>query len=83
MYIRTGITKQKMDKIIYKAEVIERKLLEVNLRLVHSIAVQHQGMGLELNDLVYEGIHMSISHRGINIDQHSKPRNKCKYSILC
>jgi len=21
-------------------------------------------------------------HRGINVDQHSKPRNKCKYSIL-
>eukprot|EP00596_Hydrurales_sp_CCMP1899_P001153 CAMPEP_0119033782 /NCGR_PEP_ID=MMETSP1177-20130426/852_1 /TAXON_ID=2985 /ORGANISM="Ochromonas sp, Strain CCMP1899" /LENGTH=286 /DNA_ID=CAMNT_0006990801 /DNA_START=376 /DNA_END=1236 /DNA_ORIENTATION=+ len=39
-----------------KAEVIEGKLLEVNLRLVHSIAVQHQGMGLELNDLVYEGV---------------------------
>jgi hypothetical protein len=23
----------------------------------------------------------NISHRGINVDQHSKPRNKCKYSI--
>mmetsp|Transcript_29759 Transcript_29759/g.28456 ORF Transcript_29759/g.28456 Transcript_29759/m.28456 type:complete len:389 (+) Transcript_29759:113-1279(+) len=52
----TGITKIKMDKIMRKAEVIEGKLLEVNLRLVHSIAVQHQGMGLELNDLVYEGV---------------------------
>lgn len=29
--------------------------LAVNLRLVHSIALQHQGMGLELEDLVYEG----------------------------
>ena len=27
----------------------------VNLRLVHSIALQHQGLGLELEDLVYEG----------------------------
>jgi DNA-directed RNA polymerase sigma subunit (sigma70/sigma32) len=49
-----------MDKIMYKAEVIERKLLEVNLRLVHSIAIQHQGMGLELNDLVYEGIYVNV-----------------------
>jgi hypothetical protein len=23
-----------------------------------------------------------IHHRGINVDQHSKPRNKRKYSIL-
>lgn len=28
----------------------------VNLRLVHSIALQYQGMGLELDDLVYEGM---------------------------
>lgn len=27
----------------------------VNLRLVHSIALNYQGMGLELDDLVYEG----------------------------
>ena len=29
--------------------------ISVNLRLVHSIALQYQGMGLELDDLVYEG----------------------------
>jgi hypothetical protein len=31
--------------------------------------------------LVYIWMHL-ISHRGINVDQQSKPRNKCKYSIL-
>ena len=45
----------KIDRIIMKSDQIEQKLLELNLRLVHSIALQHQGMGLELDDLVYEG----------------------------
>lgn len=53
--LNTGLTKAKMEKIIAKSEQIEQKLLELNLRLVHSIALQHQGMGLELDDLVYEG----------------------------
>ena len=44
-----------MDKIVTKSEQIEKKLIELNLRLVHSIALQHQGMGMELDDLVYEG----------------------------
>ena len=39
-----------------KSEQIEKKLIELNLRLVHSIALQHQGMGMELDDLVYEGV---------------------------
>ena len=50
-----GLTQAKLDKIVAKSEQIEQKLLELNLRLVHSIALQHQGMGLELDDLVYEG----------------------------
>jgi hypothetical protein len=25
---------------------------------------------------------MTIPYRGINVDQNSKPRNKCKYSII-
>jgi DNA-directed RNA polymerase sigma subunit (sigma70/sigma32) len=50
-----GLTRAKVDKIIAKSDHIEQKLLELNLRLVHSIALQHQGMGLELDDLVYEG----------------------------
>ena len=45
----------KIDRIIMKSDQIEQMLLELNLRLVHSIALQHQGMGLELDDLVYEG----------------------------
>jgi DNA-directed RNA polymerase sigma subunit (sigma70/sigma32) len=53
--LNTGLTKAKIEKIIAKSEQIEQKLLELNLRLVHSIALQHQGMGLELDDLVYEG----------------------------
>ena len=58
----TGLTKAKMEKIIAKSEQIEQKLLELNLRLVHSIALQHQGMGLELDDLVYEGEYVRINY---------------------
>ena len=49
-----------MDKIVTKSEQIEKKLIELNLRLVHSIALQHQGMGMELDDLVYEGTYICI-----------------------
>lgn len=56
LFITVGLTRAKVDKIIAKSDHIEQKLLELNLRLVHSIALQHQGMGLELDDLVYEGM---------------------------
>ena len=51
-----------MDKIVTKSEQIEKKLIELNLRLVHSIALQHQGMGMELDDLVYEGTYLHYLH---------------------
>jgi hypothetical protein len=30
---------------------------------------------------IYSNIEINVDH-GINVDQHSKSRNKCKYSIL-
>ena len=59
LFILLGLTSAKMDKIVTKSEQIEKKLIELNLRLVHSIALQHQGMGMELDDLVYEGTYYS------------------------
>jgi RNA polymerase sigma factor (sigma-70 family) len=52
----SGLSVRNLAKIIEKSDRIEQILLESNLRLVHSIALQHQGMGLELDDLVYEGV---------------------------
>jgi RNA polymerase sigma factor (sigma-70 family) len=46
----------RLENIVKKSDRLEQLLLESNLRLVHSIAVQHQGMGLELDDIVYEGV---------------------------
>ena len=83
----TGLSAEKIYKIIAKSNIIEQKLLEgmpqtlqpliecmatpsqmivfyaVNLRLVHSIALQHQGMGLELEDLVFEGTRYLNTHK--------------------
>jgi hypothetical protein len=39
----------------------------------------HRGINVDHGINVNHGIH--IDH-GINVDQQSKPRNKCKYTIL-
>lgn len=39
-----------------KSTKLEQIILRSNLRLVYSIAIRHQGMGLDINDLVYEGV---------------------------
>ena len=51
-----GMPTDRLIQLISKSEYIEGILLQGNLRLVHSIALQHQNMGLELDDLVYEGV---------------------------
>mmetsp|Transcript_2005 Transcript_2005/g.3166 ORF Transcript_2005/g.3166 Transcript_2005/m.3166 type:complete len:387 (+) Transcript_2005:136-1296(+) len=39
-----------------KSMKLEQIILRSNLRLVYSVAIRHQGMGIDINDLVYEGV---------------------------
>jgi len=39
-----------------KSMKLQQIILRSNLRLVYSVAIRHQGMGLDINDLVYEGV---------------------------
>jgi RNA polymerase sigma factor (sigma-70 family) len=45
-----------VEQLLQQSEVLEKLLLSSNLRLVHAVAMQHQGLGMEVDDLVYEGV---------------------------
>eukprot|EP01038_Epipyxis_sp_PR26KG_P010485 gene10485-14088_t len=45
-----------LNKMNKKAIKLQSILMRSNLRLVYSIALSYQGMGVELSDLVYEGV---------------------------
>lgn len=42
--------------MLQKSLKLQQIMLQSNLRLVYYIAIRYQGMGLDLNDLVYEGV---------------------------
>lgn len=48
-------TLEHLQLLTEKSEELQKLVLRANLRLVHSIALQHQGMGVEMNDLLFEG----------------------------
>ena len=63
-YCKDIITKKKLTQkssshiisMLKKSKSLELIMLRSNLRLVYSIAMSHQGMGLDINDLIYEGV---------------------------
>jgi len=53
---RLGVSVETLLRVPSIAIQIEQTLIRTNLRLVLSIAISYQGKGLELDDLVYEGV---------------------------
>ena len=51
-----GMKEEHIVSLFTHSERLERLLLGANLRLVHSIATQHQDQGLDVDDLVSEGV---------------------------
>lgn len=45
-----------IKSMLRKSKQLQLILLRSNMRLVYSIAMNHQGMGLDINDLIYEGV---------------------------
>lgn len=45
-----------INSMLKKSKHLQLILLRSNMRLVYSIAMNHQGMGLDINDLIYEGV---------------------------
>jgi len=53
---RTGVSVDKLRSLVLLSLRLEQTLVKVNMRLVASIALQHVGKGMDLDDLVYEGV---------------------------
>ena len=51
-----GMKEEHITSLFIHSERLERLLLGANLRLVHSIACQHVDQGLDVDDLVAEGL---------------------------
>ena len=53
---RTGIAPNKIQSLVILSLRLEQTLVRVNMRLVASVALQFVGKGMELDDLIYEGV---------------------------
>jgi DNA-directed RNA polymerase sigma subunit (sigma70/sigma32) len=51
-----SLPEAKKKLLVERSQKLETIILQTNMRLVYSIALQHQGMGVNIDDLVDEGV---------------------------